>query len=143
MTLVILSHVVATFFMLGVIWFVQIVHYPLYSHINPDAFPNYEVNHVNLVTLVVGPAMFLEAITAVLLLLSPPDNVPFALLIVGLVLVAIIWGATLIFNVPQHNALSYQFDAKIHRMMVLTNWIRTIGWTLRGLLVLWMLALMI
>jgi hypothetical protein len=140
MALVLLSNVAATFVMLGIIWFVQVVHYPLYTRINPDAFPNYEVAHVNLITLVVGPMMFIEAITALLLLLSPPGNTPFWLLAVGLGLVAIIWAVTVFVNIPQHNALSNTFDADVHRMLVLTNWIRTGAWTARGLLMLWVLS---
>ena len=139
MILVLLTNVAATFFMIGIIWFVQVVHYPLYTRINPDAFPNYEVAHVNLITPVVAPLMFLEAITALLILLSPPDNVPYWLLIVGLVMVVIIWAETLFLNVPQHNALSNSFDADVHRTLLLTNWVRTVMWTLRGVLMLFVL----
>lgn len=140
MTLVLLSNIAATMAMVGIIWFVQIVHYPLYTRINPDAFPNYEVAHVNLITLVVGPTMFIEAMTAVLLLLSPPPNVPYWLLLVAIGLIGVIWAATLFLNVPQHNALSYSFDAGVHRMLVLTNWIRTVSWSLRGVIMLWVLG---
>ena len=140
MALVLISHLAATLIMIGIIWFVQVVHYPLYTRINPDAFPNYEVAHVNLVTLVVGPMMFLEAITAILLMVSPPNNVPLWLLGVGLGLVVVIWGVTVFINVPQHNALSYSFDVDVHRQLVLWNWVRTIAWSLRGLILLWVLS---
>ncbi|MEO1666555.1 MAG: hypothetical protein AAFU54_18105 [Chloroflexota bacterium] len=140
MKLILLSNLAATLIMVGVIWFVQVVHYPLYSRINPDAFPNYEVAHVNLVTLVVGPAMFIEAGTALLLLVSPPDNVPLWVLILGLVLVGVVWAVTVFVNVPQHNQLSFQFDAGVHRALVLSNWIRTIAWSARGILMLWVLS---
>jgi hypothetical protein len=143
MALVLLSNLAATLIMVGIIWFVQVVHYPLYTRINPDAFPNYEVAHVNLVTLVVGPAMFIEAITALLILISPPQNVPFWLLLVGLGLVGVIWVVTVFVNVPQHNALSYSFDANIHRTLVLTNWIRTVAWTLRGGLMIYIIGRML
>ncbi len=140
MTLILLSNLAATLAMVGIIWFVQVVHYPLYTRINPDAFPNYEVAHVNLVTLVVGPAMFIEAGTALLLLISPPQNVPYWVLIVGLVLVGVIWAVTVFVNVPQHNILSYNFDANVHRALVMSNWVRTVAWSARGLLMLWVLS---
>ena len=139
MVLILLTNIAATFFMIGIIWFVQMVHYPLYTRINPDAFPNYEVAHVNLITLIVGPVMFLEAITALLLLLSPPDNVSIWVLVAGLMMVAVIWAMTLFVNVPHHNALSYSFDANIHRMLLLTKWVRTVLWSLRGVLMMWVL----
>jgi hypothetical protein len=143
MVLVLLSNLAATLILVGVIWFVQVVHYPLYTRINPDAFPNYEVAHVNLVTMVVGPAMFIEAITALLLLVSPPENIPFWLLLVGLALVGVIWAVTVFVNVPQHNALSYSFDENTHRMLVLTNWVRTIAWSLRGILMIYIIGRML
>lgn len=143
MALVLLSNIAATMAMVGIIWFVQIVHYPLYTRINPDAFPNYEVAHVNLITLVVGPIMFIEAITALLILLSPPENVPLWLLVVALLLVVTIWAITLFVNVPQHNALSFSFDEQTHRMLILSNWTRTIAWSFRGAIMLWVLSQMI
>lgn len=143
MTLILLSNLAATLAMLGIIWFVQIVHYPLYTRINPDAFPNYEVAHVNLVTLVVGPLMFIELGTAVLLLVSPPPSVPYWGLILGLVLIGIIWAITVFINVPQHNVLSYNFDADVHRALLLWNWGRTVAWSARAVLMLWVLSRLI
>lgn len=140
MVIVLLTHIATTLIMVGIIWFVQVVHYPLYTRINPDAFPNYEVAHVNLITIIVGPTMFIEALTAVLLLLSPPTNVPFWALGLGIALLGVIWGVTVFLNVPQHNILSYNFDEKVHRALLQTNWIRTVAWSARGVLVLWYVA---
>ncbi|MCK6525129.1 hypothetical protein L6R49_27300, partial [Myxococcota bacterium] len=53
-TLLLLIHAAATWFMVGLIWFVQIVHYPLFS--------------------AVGPPRVSEAITAQHLTLSPPPQ---------------------------------------------------------------------
>lgn len=143
MKLILLSNIAATFIMIGIIWFVQVVHYPLYTRINPDAFPNYEVAHVNLITLIVGPAMFIEAGTALLLIIGRPPGVPLWMLIAGLLLVGVIWAVTIFFNVPQHNQLSFKFDADTHRALLRINWIRTIAWTLRGGLMLWVISLLI
>ena len=51
-------------------------------------------------------------------------------------LMIVIWVATIALSVPCHEKLSLGFDASAHRRLVLTNWIRTIAWTLRGLLIL-------
>jgi hypothetical protein len=66
----------ATLFMVGVIWLVQIVHYPLYHHIHAQSFPDYEVQHVNKITLVVAPVMFIEATTALILVVRAPAGFP-------------------------------------------------------------------
>ena len=34
--------------------------------------------------------------------------------------------------------LSQEFDKAVHQRLVWTNWLRTVAWSLRALLVLWM-----
>jgi len=70
-TLIPLVHAGATWFMTGLIWFVQIVHYPLMGAVQADAFPAYEVAHQRRTTWVVGPVMLIEASCAVLLFWLP------------------------------------------------------------------------
>jgi hypothetical protein len=82
--------------------------------------------------------MILEWITALLLFWFPPTGGTSWKLAIGLALLAIIWLSTAFVQVPCHNGLSQGFDAIVHRRLVRTNWIRTVAWSLRGLLVLWM-----
>ena len=58
----------------------------------------------------------------------------------GLVLVILIWLSTALYQVPQHRQLSVQWSASAHRLLVGTNWLRTVLWTVRGVLVLVMMA---
>ena len=44
-TLVLVLHVAATMFMVGLIWLVQIVHYPLFAHVGADTFLAYHQRH--------------------------------------------------------------------------------------------------
>jgi hypothetical protein len=37
-----------TIFMTGLVWFVQIVHYPLFKDVGQDKFKHYEAQHSNL-----------------------------------------------------------------------------------------------
>ena len=135
MKLVLLVHVFATLFMVGLIWFVQIVHYPLYSNVGREQFPEYERLHNRLTTWVVGPAMLLEVATAVVLLKSPPSGST-SLAWVALGLLALIWISTATLSVPAHNALTIEFSKAQHHQLVATNWIRTVAWSLRGVIVL-------
>ncbi len=132
-----LTHLTATLFMVGVIWFVQIVHYPLFDRVGPSVFTAYSDAHSRLTTYVVGPPMLLELSTGVLLLVFRPANVPAAMLWVGLALIIVIWLSTAVLQVPRHEILGAGFDAVTHRGLVVTNWIRTVAWTLRGILILW------
>ncbi len=143
MNSIVLLNLAATLLMVGIIWFVQVVHYPLYTRISVDSFPRYEVDHIQLVTLVVGPTMLIEAGTALLMLVSPPPQVPLWVLLFGLALVGVVWATTVFIHVPQHNALSNRFDETVHSAMIMTNWIRTVAWSVRGVLMLWVVSRML
>lgn len=135
-----LAHVAATLFMVGVIWFVQVVHYPLFARVGDDRFPAYSRTHARLTGLVVGPPMLVEAATAVVLALGPPPGVPVSLAWAGLVLVAAIWLSTALLQSPRHGELGRGFDPVSHRFLVASNWLRTVCWSVRGLVVVWMVA---
>ncbi|MDX2149963.1 MAG: hypothetical protein SFV54_04460 [Bryobacteraceae bacterium] len=137
---VFLAHVAATLFMTGLIWFVQVVHYPLFEQVGAGSFASYENGHTARTTLVVAPAMLVEAATAALLLLMPPAGAPRWALWVGAGLVAVNWLSTAMLQVPQHNVLGLGFDREAHDLLVRTNWVRTVAWSLRAMLVLWLAA---
>lgn len=126
----------STLYMVGLIWFVQFVHYPLFKGVGSDGFVDYQNKHQRLTSFVVGPAMVAEAFSSLLLVwFPPPVNTALILLAAGLLL--IIWVSTALLQMPCHAQLERGFDAAAHRQLVLTNWIRTLCWSLRGLLVCW------
>ena len=124
--------------MTGLIWFVQVVHYPLFGAIDVAAFPAYHREHLRLTTVVVGPLMLAEAsaATAILALgLSSPARAW-----AGVILLAVVWGATMSLSVPRHDELTVGFSASAHAALVATNWVRTVAWTARAVLALTMVA---
>lgn len=129
-----LTHVFATIFMVGLIWFVQIVHYPLFAHIGKSEFSAYEELHQRFTTWVVAPVMLVELATAVALVNAAPHAWA-ASVWGGLMLLLLIWLVTATLSVPAHKALTAEFSTDAHRKLVSTNWIRTIAWTVRGILV--------
>jgi hypothetical protein len=141
MTGVLLTHVAATLLMTGVIWIVQIVHYPLFSGVGLEGWPAYEAAHQRRITLVVGPLMLIELATAVWLIAERPEAIPAWAVLVGAALVGLIWASTALVQVPLHNALGGSFESEAHTKLVSTNWVRTVAWTARSGLVLWMTTL--
>ena len=138
--LILLAHIAATLFMVGLIWFVQIVHYPLFGAVGVDGFAAYEAAHTERTTWVVGPPMLIEAGTTALLVWLRPANISGTLVWIGTGLLAVIWLSTLLLQVPRHNLLGVGFDDVACRALVATNWIRTVAWSARGVLVLWLAA---
>lgn len=123
--------------MIGLIWFVQIVHYPLFGDIGRNEFSSYEQKYQNLVVFVVGPLMLLELITAVWLLTFRFDgNAIDWLAWTGAGLLLIIWLSTTFLQVPRHNELLMGYNEDSHRWLVVTNWVRTVAWSLRGVITL-------
>lgn len=132
-----LLHLASTLFMVGVIWFVQVVHYPLFARVGTGKFAGYERVHAASTTWVVAPPMLAEAITALLLLWFRPPGLSHLQVVIGLILLGVIWCSTLFLQIPCHELLSEGFDPIAHQRLVSTNWLRTAAWSLRGLLVLW------
>ena len=135
--LVLLIQITSTWFLIGLIWTIQVVHYPLFAAVGPDRFVDYEAAHARLITFVVGPAMLIEAVTALLFITNRPPAIPAWIAWTGLALVAVIWISTVAIQVPAHGRLAEGFEAATHARLVGSNWIRTAAWTARGLLLAW------
>lgn len=139
MKLLLLIHTASTLSLVGLIWTIQLVHYPLFAQVGRDAYPAYQAAHMRRMMLLVLPLMLTELLTATMLAFNPPSDVPAIVVWVALILLAVIWLSTVFVQMPQHLTLNKGFDAQVHRLLVNSNWIRTIAWTLRGLIVLWMI----
>lgn len=125
--------------MVGLIWFVQLSHYPLFARVGAEGFTGYHAGHLPRTAAVVGPLMLAEVWTAATLVIAPPaDGVDLAWL--GLLLLAVIWLSTALLQVPAHRRLERGFMASAHRRLVLTNWIRTAAWSGRGVVALLLLG---
>ena len=87
--------------------------------------------------------MIVELVTAGILIFQIPKGIPNWIAIVGIILLGIIWFSTLFLQIPFHNKLSLKFNENVLMMLVNSNWIRTICWSLRGIIVLMMLDTLI
>ncbi len=134
----ILLQIASTLALVGLIWFVQVVHYPLFAKVGVDGFHEYERSHQQRTTRVVAPLMLTEAITSLALIWFRPAMIPTPLVVVGVLLVGLIWASTFFWQVPMHERLAKSFDIATHRQLVQSNWLRTVAWTARGVLVCWM-----
>ena len=136
MDTVLLIHVGATWSLVGLIWFVQVVHYPLFASVGATEFAAYEARHTRRTAWVVAAFMPVEALTAGWLLADSPEGVADGIIAVGLVLVALVWLSTALWQAPLHGRLSDGYSAPLQRRLVQSNWLRTGLWTTRGVLVL-------
>jgi hypothetical protein len=129
------TNAAATLFLTGLIWFVQVVHYPLMANVGVEGFTAYEAAHTRRTGYVVAPVMILEAVTAAALAVRPPQGLAAWQAWAGLALVAVLWFSTALIQVPQHRRLARGFDAAAHARLTSTNWLRVAAWSLRSVLV--------
>lgn len=133
-----LAQFCATWTMVRIIWIVQVVHYPMFRLVGAETFEAYHASHVRLITWVVRPLMLVEALSTFLLILCRPAYVPITAALSGALLLLIIWGSTALVQVPLHELLARGFELQAYETLVATNWLRTVAWTLRGILTAWM-----
>ncbi len=133
MSLLFKAHLFFTLYMAGLIWFVQVVHYPLMGKVGEADFISYENAHTRLTSWVTAPPMLLELGSGAFLLYFSPSSMVFQANLLG---IALLWASTFFIQVPLHNQLSRAFSYRAHRRLVNSNWIRTALWTGRGILLL-------
>lgn len=138
-------HLAATAYMTGLCWFVHVVHYPLMLRVGEAQFSDYEREHLRRTGPVVAPGMLLEAAAAVLVLgwaLLGPDvgRAARAAACLGAALLAVVWISTFGRMVPLHARLVAGYDEMLIRRLCRANLLRTLLWTARTVLGLWLIA---
>ena len=135
-----IAQVVGSVGMFGVIWMVQIVHYPLMRFVSGEQFARFETAHRVRISWVVGPLMAVEGVCVLAFLFAPPAGLPWWLPWAGAGAEAIAIGTTAFVSAPLHEKLNAHFDPATLNRLVATNWIRTIAWTCRAGLAIAMLV---
>ncbi|MEZ4820700.1 MAG: hypothetical protein R3A45_12770 [Bdellovibrionota bacterium] len=115
--------------MTGLIWCIQIVHYPLFSLVEEKSFKNYQSSHQRRISIVVLPIMLLELGTGILLMLQSQTFDWY----ITMGLLALFYGYRLLlpkFRVIKNFPLA--ISATVLKRLVISNWIRTLLWTARA-----------
>jgi len=137
---IILLHAVSCFFLTGLIWTIQLLHYPSFKWIQKENFSAFTQFHSLRVSIVVIPFMITELITGGILLMMPaPLLTSRSVLMLNLAGVFVIWLSTFLLSVPCHSKLGKGFSGKAISRLVVTNWPRTVIWTLRSVLWFWII----
>jgi hypothetical protein len=140
MTAVLLANAVSTFFMLGLTWFVQVVHYPLFLLVGGDEFPDYHERHSRSTAWLVLPPMTVELLSSILLALNPPSGES-GIALAGAVLAVFIWALTALAAAPAHGRIGRNgLDVGSLDHLLSVSWIRTAAWTAHAAVVVLLLA---
>ena len=133
-TAVLVISAAASWAMVGLIWMVQVVHYPMLAEFSASSPGTAAVVHQRRISWVVGPLMAAEGVTALILLVDRPATIERDERL-GRSFVA---GRGAALDRPRPGAtpqpIGAGHDRAVARRLISTNWVRTIAWTGRGVL---------
>lgn len=140
MNAVLLASVASTLFMVGLAWFVQVVHYPLFPMVGEAGFPAFHDAHSRSTALVVIFPMTVELLSSIALAVDPPEGTGL-LALAGAILAIAIWVLTAAVLAPMHGRIGREGPTTPNLgRLVRLSWPRTILWTLHGVVVVAMLG---
>lgn len=131
---VLLLDVIASWTMVGLIWFVQVVHYPLLAVVPVEAARSVAVVHQRRTAWVVMAPMAVQGFASLALLKWVPVGVDQWMPWVSAACVGIALLSTVLLSVPRHARMAENPTSTIGHELVMTNWPRTIAWSLSGIL---------
>jgi hypothetical protein len=123
--------------MAGLMWLVQLVHYPLFSGLAEASFKDWHAFHGKRISFIVMPLMVSELGLAIYLQFKAPSTLQLSILILNV----LIWVSTALLSVPLHTKLEAHGADKAHiAALVKTNWPRTLCYTVKAALAFWFAA---
>jgi hypothetical protein len=122
--------IVSTLMLTGVIWTIQLVHYPSFIYVADENFIEFESHHSKSISFIVVPLMIIELVTAVFLLYTNTNY----MLVINLLLVLLIWMVTFFLSVPCHKILIKKKCLLTIQKLINTNWLRTTFWSIKSII---------
>lgn len=109
------------------LWLVQCIIYPSFLQVTPDRLIDWHATYTRRMGYIVAPMMFAQLGLSVLGVWQTGT----ALAWLDLLLVLSCWVLTFTLSVPLHNRIAAgDIDPQILGRLVVTNWPRTLLWTL-------------
>ena len=140
---ILIAHVASKLFMVGLIWTIHYVHYPLFAHVGESTYIAFQAEHVNRIGKLLLLPWLTEGLTLLAILILAflgqrrDLRLPAFLNGVGMAIALIISG---VWSAPAHGELADGFDADVHGRLMNANLVRTLGWTLCGICAIWLVA---
>ena len=126
-----------TLMLTGLIWVIQLVHYPSFRFVDESRFADFHRFHTFSISLIVIPLMLTELATGscrLLICMDPSFSDPLTVWGERAAFAALlgVWVSTFLIQVPLHERLALSRDPQLIEALVQSNWIRTGLWSLRA-----------
>ena len=134
-------HLASTLFMVGLIWTIHYVHYPLFTYVGEQTYVSFQAAHVERIGKLLFVPWLTEGITLIGILALAflgghrVMRVPTAINGAAMAVVLVISG---FWSAPAHAKLADGFDKSVHDQLMTVNLIRTLAWTVCGICAIWM-----
>ncbi|MEM9822690.1 MAG: hypothetical protein AAF985_16530 [Bacteroidota bacterium] len=129
-------YLAVSWMLVGLIWVIQLVHYPSFRFIAKDQFLAFHRHHTFQITFIVMPLMLSELGLAIYFFWG---NELGSIALWQLIVVVVIWASTFLIQIPMHNRLGEGKEEQTIRQLVNSNWLRTVLWTGKALHLSWYL----
>jgi len=136
----IVVHAAASMFMVGLIWTIHYVHYPLFAYVGESTYASFQAVHVERI----GRLLFVPWLTEGFSLIGIVAlaflggrrtlRVPAVINGAAMAIVLVISG---FWSAPAHGKLAEGFDTAVHDELMTVNLIRTLAWTVCGACSIW------
>ena len=126
--------IVCNSYLVSLVLMTQFITYPTFLNIDKDKFSDYHRKYVNNISFIVAPVMLIELSTLSLIAYFSSEF----LIIKSLFLLLVIWLTTFFIMIPSHNRISKSFNIKEIKSLINYNWIRTILWSFKLLVIIFL-----
>ena len=136
----IVVHAAASMFMVGLIWTIHYVHYPLFAYVGETTYASFQTAHVERIGRLLFVPWLTEGITLLGILAlaflggRKTLRVPAVINGAAMAIVLVISG---FWSAPAHGKLAAGFDKTVHDQLMTVNLIRAVAWTVCGACSIW------
>ena len=103
MSFIFLLNLVLSLFAVGLIWTIQLVHYPSMKYVPEDRFSEYHNFHSIRISFLAMPLIFTEMVTSIMLFYHNFSNTFHFVFFSNLIMVVLIWCSTFLIQVQLNN----------------------------------------
>ncbi len=129
--------------MVGMIWTIHLVHYPLFAEVGPESYVNFQSEHVERIGRLLLAPWLIEGVTLLVLLwfvLAGKRREIAIPILVSAVAMAVVLVISGFWSAPAHGDLADGFDAVVHDRLMAANLIRALAWSIRGVCAAWIVV---
>jgi len=142
--MVLIINLTAAAFLAGLMWFTQIVHYPLFTFIEKKSFIGYSIHQLKKTNYLFYIPMLVEGAFSILFMFDYPSTISSVVPFLCLCISTAVWLVSFGKIAPLLDKLNDEgLDAEIVEQLVKLNRIRTICWTLKVLILIYCMGVMI